>query len=64
MQARAYLSASLSIDGIAPYRPRAHEVELAKVYGFTDVDGSRPDAWRYAAGVQDAEKPADATGYR
>jgi NAD(P)-dependent dehydrogenase (short-subunit alcohol dehydrogenase family) len=37
---------------------------LAKVYGFTDVDGSRPDAWRYVAEVQDAGKPADATGYR
>ena len=38
--------------------------ELAKIYGFTDVDGSRPDAWRYVAEVQDAGKPADATGYR
>jgi hypothetical protein len=38
--------------------------ELAKVYGFTDVDGSRPDAWRYVSEVQDAGKPADATGYR
>jgi NAD(P)-dependent dehydrogenase (short-subunit alcohol dehydrogenase family) len=38
--------------------------DLAKVYGFTDVDGSRPDAWRYVREVQDAGKPADATGYR
>jgi NAD(P)-dependent dehydrogenase (short-subunit alcohol dehydrogenase family) len=38
--------------------------ELAKVYGFTDLDGSRPDAWRYVVEVQDAGKPADATGYR
>ena len=38
--------------------------ELARVYGFTDVDGSRPDGWRYVAEVQDAGKPADATGYR
>jgi NAD(P)-dependent dehydrogenase (short-subunit alcohol dehydrogenase family) len=37
---------------------------LAKVYGFTDVDGSRPDAWRYVAEVQDAGRPADAAGYR
>jgi hypothetical protein len=21
--------------------------ELARAYGFTDVDGSRPDCWRY-----------------
>jgi NAD(P)-dependent dehydrogenase (short-subunit alcohol dehydrogenase family) len=38
--------------------------KLAKVYGFTDLDGSRPDAWRYVREVQDADKPADATGYR
>jgi NAD(P)-dependent dehydrogenase (short-subunit alcohol dehydrogenase family) len=25
---------------------------LAKVYGFTDLDGSRPDAWRYVREVQ------------
>ncbi|MEU1005850.1 SDR family oxidoreductase [Streptomyces tibetensis] len=37
---------------------------LAQVYGFTDVDGSRPDAWRYLVEVQDAGKPADTTGYR
>jgi NAD(P)-dependent dehydrogenase (short-subunit alcohol dehydrogenase family) len=38
--------------------------ELAKVYGFTDLDGSQPDAWRYLVEVQDPGKPADTTGYR
>jgi NAD(P)-dependent dehydrogenase (short-subunit alcohol dehydrogenase family) len=38
--------------------------ELAKVYGYTDLDGSRPDAWRYVTEVQDAGKPADVAGYR
>ncbi|MCC3376333.1 SDR family oxidoreductase [Cohnella sp. REN36] len=38
--------------------------ELARVYGFRDLDGSQPDAWRYIAEVQDAGKPADASGYR
>jgi NAD(P)-dependent dehydrogenase (short-subunit alcohol dehydrogenase family) len=38
--------------------------ELAKIYGFTDLDGSQPDAWRYLTEVQDAGKPADVTGYR
>jgi NAD(P)-dependent dehydrogenase (short-subunit alcohol dehydrogenase family) len=38
--------------------------QLAKVYGFTDLDGSQPDAWRYVTEVQDAGKPADVTGYR
>ncbi|MFF7389120.1 SDR family oxidoreductase [Streptomyces scabiei] len=37
---------------------------LARTYGFTDLDGSRPDAWRYIVEVQDAGKPADTTGYR
>jgi NAD(P)-dependent dehydrogenase (short-subunit alcohol dehydrogenase family) len=37
---------------------------LAREYGFTDVDGSQPDCWRYMAEVQDAGRPADATGYR
>ncbi len=38
--------------------------ELARIYGFTDIDGSQPDAWRYIVEVQDAGKPADTTGYR
>jgi NAD(P)-dependent dehydrogenase (short-subunit alcohol dehydrogenase family) len=38
--------------------------QLAKIYGFTDLDGSQPDCWRYVREVQDAGKPADATGYR
>ena len=37
---------------------------LAQVYGFTDLDGSRPDAWRYITEVERPGKPADATGYR
>jgi NAD(P)-dependent dehydrogenase (short-subunit alcohol dehydrogenase family) len=36
--------------------------QLARVYGFTDVDGSQPDAWRY---MLDAEQGAvDAADYR
>ena len=37
---------------------------LAQEYGFTDLDGSRPDCWRYLVEVQDAGRPADPTGYR
>jgi NAD(P)-dependent dehydrogenase (short-subunit alcohol dehydrogenase family) len=37
---------------------------LAGEYGFTDRDGSRPDAWRYIVEVQDAGREADVTGYR
>jgi len=38
--------------------------QLAQEYGFVDVDGSAPDAWRYIVEVQDAGKPSDTTGYR
>ncbi len=37
---------------------------LSKIYEFDDLDGSRPDCWRYLKEVQEAGKPADATGYR
>lgn len=38
--------------------------QLASVYGFTDLDGSRPDCWRYIREVQDAGLAANTEGYR
>ncbi|MGW4488592.1 SDR family oxidoreductase [Amycolatopsis sp. NPDC004368] len=38
--------------------------QLAQAYAVDDVDGSRPDAWRYLEEVVDVGKPADTTGYR
>jgi NAD(P)-dependent dehydrogenase (short-subunit alcohol dehydrogenase family) len=38
--------------------------QLARIYGFTDIDGDQPDAWRYVPEVQDSGAPADTTGYR
>ena len=38
--------------------------QLAQVYGFTDLDGTRPDAWRYIVEHRDKGLPADDTGYR
>jgi NAD(P)-dependent dehydrogenase (short-subunit alcohol dehydrogenase family) len=38
--------------------------ELARHYGFTDVDGSRPDIWRYTAEVREGGKVADLSDYR
>lgn len=38
--------------------------KLAQVYGFTDLDGSQPDCWRYIVEVESAGKQANATGYR
>jgi NAD(P)-dependent dehydrogenase (short-subunit alcohol dehydrogenase family) len=39
--------------------------QLAQEYGFTDVDGTRPDCWRYMVERVEREgAPADDTGYR
>ena len=38
--------------------------QLARVYGFTDLDGSRPDAWRYMVEVLDPGLPANPEPYR
>ncbi len=37
---------------------------LAKVYGFTDVDGSRPDVWGYITEVREPGKDVDPEEYR
>jgi NAD(P)-dependent dehydrogenase (short-subunit alcohol dehydrogenase family) len=38
--------------------------QLAREYGFTDVDGTRPDCWRYMTEVIEAGAPAGDAGYR
>lgn len=38
--------------------------QLAREYGFVDLDGSAPDAWRYIVEVQDAGKPPQPDRYR
>ncbi|MEU2431705.1 MULTISPECIES: SDR family oxidoreductase [unclassified Streptomyces] len=38
--------------------------QLARAYGFTDVDGSRPDAWAYFEEVEYGGKDAPADAYR
>jgi NAD(P)-dependent dehydrogenase (short-subunit alcohol dehydrogenase family) len=38
--------------------------QLAREYGFTDVDGSQPDAWRYLVEVQDTGLPPNPEPYR
>lgn len=38
--------------------------QLAAEYGFTDVDGSRPDVWRYEQAVEAGNRDADPNDYR
>ena len=58
--------AALAADPDLPRRNRGSFSSggLAREYGFSDVDGSRPDCWRYMVEVQDAGRPADPSGYR
>ena len=65
----AFVGRAVAALAADPDRARWHgqslsSGQLAQVYGFTDLDGSRPDAWRYMDEVQDAGKPAEVTGYR
>jgi NAD(P)-dependent dehydrogenase (short-subunit alcohol dehydrogenase family) len=38
--------------------------QLAKVYGFTDLDGSQPDAWAFITEVREGGKDATVDDYR
>lgn len=38
--------------------------QLARVYGFTDLDGSQPDAWGHILAEEAAGGPVDVAGYR
>jgi NAD(P)-dependent dehydrogenase (short-subunit alcohol dehydrogenase family) len=38
--------------------------QLAKIYGFTDLDGSQPDAWAFLTEVRESGKQADVSDYR
>jgi NAD(P)-dependent dehydrogenase (short-subunit alcohol dehydrogenase family) len=58
--------AALAADGQVS-RWNGHSLssgQLAREYGFTDLDGSQPDCWRYIQEVREAGKPSDVTGYR
>jgi len=38
--------------------------QLAREYDFTDVDGSRPDSWRYIETIRETDQQADFSDYR
>ena len=37
--------------------------QLAREYDFTDVDGSRPDSWRYIETIRETDQQADFSDY-
>ncbi len=59
------IAALAADEGRARYAGRTlTSAELARVYGVTDVDGSRPDAWRYIAEVEQHGLAPRADRYR
>lgn len=38
--------------------------QVAAEYGFTDIDGSRPDVWSYEQAVEEGDRNADPNDYR
>ncbi len=38
--------------------------QLAAEYGFTDIDGSRPDVWRYSEAVERGDHEPSPSDYR
>jgi NAD(P)-dependent dehydrogenase (short-subunit alcohol dehydrogenase family) len=58
--------ASLAIDpGRARYNQKSvTSGQLAAEYGFTDIDGSRPDVWRYMADMDSGKANVDPGDYR
>jgi len=52
-----------------PARTRWHQKsvssgQLAREYGFTDLDGSQPDIWRYIEEIRERGLQADYKDYR
>ncbi|MFS4097164.1 hypothetical protein [Streptomyces sp. AF1A] len=37
---------------------------IARLDAFTDLDGSRPDAWHHLVEARDAGRPGETRGYR
>lgn len=65
----AYVGRAVAALAADPQRARwngksVDSGELATVYGFTDVDGSRPQGFRYITEVVEGGKKADVSEYR
>ena len=52
------------LAGIDRYGAVSARVDTPKIYGFTDLDGSRPDCWRFMIEVQEGGKAAGVDDYR
>jgi hypothetical protein len=64
-----YVGRGVAALALAPDRARWNQRsvtagQLAREYGFTDVDGSQPDIWRYIEEVRETGQHADLNQYR
>jgi len=64
-----YIGRAVTALAVDPRRARWNQrsvtsAELAAEYGFTDVDGSRPDVWRYSEAVEAGDEDTDPNDYR
>ncbi|MGH2504972.1 MAG: SDR family oxidoreductase, partial [Ktedonobacterales bacterium] len=63
--ARGIVALSSDAKGRRQYTGQVlSSVQLAHIYGVTDIDGTQPDCWRYTVEVQDPGLPATEIGYR
>lgn len=64
-----YVGRAVVALAIDPRRQRWNQqsvtsAQVAAEYGFTDIDGSRPDVWRYSQAVENGDRNADPNDYR
>ncbi len=63
--ARGIVELAADVKGRRQYAGQVlSSVQLAHIYGVTDIDGTQPDCWRYTVEVQDPGLPATEVGYR
>jgi NAD(P)-dependent dehydrogenase (short-subunit alcohol dehydrogenase family) len=64
-----YVGRGVAAIAADPKRERWNQMsvtsgQLAIEYGFTDIDGSRPDVWRYDYAVESGDRDANPSDYR
>ena len=64
-----YVGRAVAAIAADPKRERWNQMsvtsgQLAIEYGFTDIDGSRPDVWRYDYAVERGDRDADPSDFR
>jgi hypothetical protein len=64
-----YVGRAVAALAADPHRARWNQQsltvgQLAAQYGFTDLDGSRPDSWKYLRAIERGEADVDPSTFR